>query len=135
MFSSKKKKKKKRIFVAFCNEFLQHLFFSHVYLVFIDIFSGSQTGFTNANYKFLQASKYCYFVLILDLPRYSRQARMPLTCQGIQGRLEHLYCKSVFIVFSLPESHIPDANLILAPLRVTHLPLQAAFRILFVTRF
>ena len=54
-----------------------------------------------------------------------------LTCQGMQGRLEcplpsvPLLQKSVFIVFSLP-----DANLILAPLRVTHLPLQAAFRIL-----
>lgn len=65
-----------------------------------------------------------------------------LTCLGMQGRLKFPLPSVPLLqkVFSLslsylPESHIPDANLILAPLRVTHLPLQAAFRILFVTRF
>lgn len=64
-----------------------------------------------------------------------------LTCLGMQGRLKFplpsvpLLQKGIFIVFYLPESQIPNANLILAPLRVIHLALQAAFRILFVTRF
>lgn len=74
--------------------FLKHLFFSRAYLLFLDIFSGSQTGFTNANYKFLQASKYCYFVLILDLPRYARQAQIPFA-------FSTFIAKGIFIVFIL----------------------------------